>query len=764
MIDTEGPLDEQEKQDAISAGESKPWLDMLRDAEKAFEFYQSKCDNIDKLYADLQRQANPARDREFAIFWANVEVLGPSIYARPPVPVVVPQFNDRRPVPRVASELLERATTVAFRIEHIDHTMRLVRDDLNMAARGAAWIRDDEDSPFGFCIEHKDRKDFLHEPARNWREVNWVACASYPDRKAFKKRFPNAPINDVAFEINKDAKELHATDDTKKAKVWEIWHRAENKVVWVTDGVSEVLDESEPYFKLEGFFPCPRPAFGTLQRRSLIPVPDMLFYKDQLEEINELTGRIAALAEALRVRGFYPAGSGEIGDAIEAAINTADNRKIMVPISNWAAFGSGGAKDMIVWLPIDMVAQTITQLVELRKQVIEDVYQITGLSDIMRGSTEASETATAQKLKSEYGSVRVRDKQGELVRFARDIARIAAEVMAESVPIKTLLDMTQMDIPHDAQIKQQMAGLTQQIAHIEAEIEKAHADPQVRQMAQQAPDKAQQIMGAAQGQIATLQQQMQKVAQTPTIEKVMALLKEQKLRPFVLDIETDSTIQPNEDAEKQRRAEFLQALAAAMQQMAPMVQGNPKTAVFAGEVLKFALAPFRAGRELEQAIDDFIEQMEAQSGQQQPNPDAMQARADAQNEAERIKIEGARLQFDQQKSAGEQQINLRKLELDAQVKQAQNESDVNLRWRIAQLQSLTQIEVARISAKNDSDSQAVSAELEAALHISEQQHEAAMQGQEQAHEQQMAEMDQAHQADMAAQQQAAEAAQPQAGA
>ena len=88
MIDAEGPLDEQEAKEAIAAGESKPWLDMLRDAEKAFQFYQDKCDKIDELYASLARQANPTRDREFAIFWANIEVLGPSIYARPPAKAV----------------------------------------------------------------------------------------------------------------------------------------------------------------------------------------------------------------------------------------------------------------------------------------------------------------------------------------------------------------------------------------------------------------------------------------------------------------------------------------------------------------------------------------------------------------------------------------------------------------------------------------------------------------------------------------------------
>ena len=45
-------------------------------------------------------------------------------------------------------------------------------------------------------------------------------------------------------------------------------------------------------------------AVSTLQRRSLVPIPDMVFYKDQLEEINEITARIAALTQAVQVRGF----------------------------------------------------------------------------------------------------------------------------------------------------------------------------------------------------------------------------------------------------------------------------------------------------------------------------------------------------------------------------------------------------------------------------------------------------------------------------
>ena len=60
----------------------------------------------------------------------------------------------------------------------------------------------------------------------------------------------------------------------------------------------------------------------------------------------------------------------------------------------------------------------------LRKQIIEDIYQIMGMSDIMRGATDPNETLGAQQLKTQYGSTRIRDKQQEMVRLARDLVEI----------------------------------------------------------------------------------------------------------------------------------------------------------------------------------------------------------------------------------------------------------------------------------------------------------------------------------------------------
>jgi len=656
---------------------SRRWLAEIDHAEKTFKDWQSKADNLDKLYANLTVLASDGRDRQFQMFWANVQVLGPSIYSRPPIPVVVPRFKDRKPVPRMASELLERSTVVSFELEDIDGVMRLVRDDLTILARGAAWVRyesNEDGKGQRVCIDHADRKDFLTQAARVWKEVDWAAKRSWLTEEKMQKRFEKnsgEKYKDAVYEIRKN--ESGEDDGEKKAGVWEIWCKSENKVVWVTEGVDVVLDEGEPHLDLEGFFPCPRPAYSTVQRRSLVPVPDMLFYKDQLEEINELTARIGALSDSLQVRGFYPAGAGEIGDAIEAALKATTNNQVLVPISNWSMVGSGGVKDMIVWLPIDQIATTVVQLVELRKQLIADVYEITGLSDIMRGSTDANETLGAQELKSQYGSVRIRDRQNELARFARDLVRITAEIMAENFSSKTMLDMSQLDIQTDAEIKKQIAPLEAQIKQIIAKVEQAKADPQMQQQAKANPEQAQQMLQQAQQQAEGLKKQIDKLNDTATVEKVMKLLKDQRVRPFVLDIETDSTIAPDENAQKQRATEFITSVGGFMGQALPLVQAVPQAAKLMAETLKYVAGQFRAGRALEGTIEEFADDMAMVAQQPKQDPMAAKGAAEAEAAKQSMQVEAQRHQQDQQAAAQDQQRK------DAETKANQDREDFKLK-------------------------------------------------------------------------------------
>jgi len=655
-------FDDLEFNPAIEPRKSKAWINMLEESEGAFERWNDHCDRIDKQFANLERLAGMTRDKEFQMFWANCEVIKPAILAKPPRPVVVTKFKDRRPVYQAAAEVLERCSMVAFDIARIEDLMVLVRDDLVMAGRGVPWCRYESGKGGSYydhekvCIDFKQRRDFLHSVSRTWPEVTWVAAASYLTRSQARKRFKKYSgdeYQDAEYRVDKEAKGVGGADSRERAKFWEIWSRTERRVLWVAKGCEKILDEDDPHLDLQGFFPCPKPAYGVVQRGSLVPVPDVMQYKDQLEELNLLTGRIHALSEALEVKGFYPSGGAELAAAIEAAVKTKTTGRMLVPIANWAAFG--GTKEVIIWLPIEAIAQTITALVALRKQVIDDIYQIMGLSDIMRGATDARETLGAQQLKSQFGSSRVRDKQTEMVRVARDLVEIVCEIITENFDPVTIIEMSQTQLPTQEMQRKQVQQLQMQLGNQQLAMQKLQELPQAKQLAQQNPEQAQQLMMQGQQLLQHGQDAITKIMSKPTIEQVLTLFKNQRAKSYIFDIATDSTIMIDEGAEKQRRGEFIGVLAQLLPQLAQMISAEPKTAEFCGELLKFATAPFRAGRQLDGAIDDLVEQMKAK-GEQPQKDDPMTQQAKLAKEIEQMKI-------DRQKERDKADVGLKAAEL-----------------------------------------------------------------------------------------------------
>jgi hypothetical protein len=666
---------------AIEPKSAKAWLNLLLESEDAFEIWNTRCDEYDRQYANIERLAQRERDREFQMFWANCEVLKPSIYAKPPIPVVVPKFKDRRPVYQQASEVMERCCNVAFDLARINDLMLLVRDDLSMTSRGVAWCRYESGGSKSdydhekVCIDFKGRRDFLHSISRNWREVTWVAAASYLTRSQARERFKeysDDAYQQAEYKVDKDSKEIGGADNRERAKFWEIWDKGSRRVVWVAEGVEDILDEDDAHLDLQNFFPCPKPCYGTVQRGSLIPVPDVMQYKDQLFEINMLTGRIHALSDALQVKGFYPAGGGEAADAIQTALRLNSPSEVMVPISNWAAFGQ--SKEIILWMPIDQIAQTILHLVTLRKQIIEDIYQIMGLSDIMRGATDPNETLGAQQLKTQYGSTRIRDKQQEMVRFARDLVEITSEIITEKFNKVTIIEMSQTQLPTKEMQTRKAQQLERQLQQSMMQMQQIQQQQQMAPPAQQLgeeptaaapPDPSAQIQKQIQGLVVELQ----KLDQEPTTDQVFKFLKDNRAKSFVLDIETDSTIMADENAEKQRRTEFVGMLATLLPQLSAMMTAAPETAQFCTDILKFSTAPYRAGRVLEGSIDELAELMK-QKGQQGQGEDPTTAQHRILLQIEQMKQETIK-----QKNKADILLKMKEMEQKDQHKQLELENE-----------------------------------------------------------------------------------------
>lgn len=660
-------------------------LEAIVQAEKYFHNYYSACDRVDEELNGFANAGNANfTDTEYDIFWANMEVLKPAIYSRPPMPVVAAKYRDRNKTANTAAELLERCLSSAFNSNGMDDVMLQVRDDLAIANRGVIWTRYESDDDQRVCIEHLDRTDFLHDPAKKWQDVTWVARRAWMTRREMQNRFEKSSglawTNAGYVEIDTD--KYGAADKSEKAAVWEVWHKEANRVYWVSEGVPVMLDEGEPHLRLTGFFPCPKPAYGTLKRRSLIPIPDYERYKRHLDQIDEVTKRIYVLLDAIKMKGFVPAG-GEIGTAVETALKSNDT-SLIVPIPSAALMASSG--NFITWLPLAEVAQTIQGLIEARNQLFQDFYQLSGISDIMRGATDAQETLGAQQIKAQYGSIRVRDKIDELQRIARDAGRIAGEIIAEKFSEKTLLNMAQMSMPKKSEIKRSIDEITKATQDRAKQIE-AEASEQIQMMQQQGQDPSQIAAQAEEAINAAVEESAKQIKQLSSqvvLEDVIKLLRDDEVRGFSIDIETDSTIMTDENEEKSSRAEFLQVVASLLPGLRDFASGGEASAKLSGLLLKFGIAPYRAGRELDGAFDDVIDEAEKQAAMPNQQQDDTQGLIEAQNKLAEAEMAKA-------------QAQTMKVEADGQLKAAQlQQKQMELEQKYADAERKSQLEIEKL--------------------------------------------------------------------
>lgn len=691
---------------------SRAWIAEIEDAERCYRNWQELADKVDKQFGTLDKLAARDGDDEFQIFWANLQVLNPTVYSRPPVPVVAPRFKDRRPLPRKAAEITERALISDLEMDDVDTTAQLIRDDLNAIGRGAAWIEfrteavlehgGGQSKRLRASVVHVERKDFLHSPARKWAEVDWVARRVYLTRNQMRQRFEGAS-GDTWTKAEYTDRSLGASGDDgdyrgeKKAEVWELWHRSERVVVWVCKQCDVVLDMQDPFLTLEGFFPCPRPAYATLERGTLIPIPDLVYYWDQVTEITDITARIAIVQSAIKVKGFYPAGSSDIGDAIREALDLADDEVSLIPIKSMAQLTTAAAGQPVAWMPVEIFAQVLQYLVELRRQMIEDVYQLTGLSDIMRGSTDADETARAQTLKAQYGTVRVKDRQKEMVRILRDIIRMKAEIMAELFPMQLLLEMSQVDdVPTAAELQQQKQAALQQLAQ--------QAQSEVLQNGQPpAPDQMQQLQQMGQQAQAQVEEQFKGVV---AIEQVEQLLRSQRMRPFVLEIETDSTIEPDEQAEKQARSELLTAFGGFFQAAQSLVAADPAAGKMVAQLLQFVANGFRISRELDSVIDEYAEELGKRAERPQeppPDPEMIKAQAEQQRAQAEMELKQQAQAADIEAAQAKAKVEAQAAEARAAREHALKERELEAKLALAEREMGMRIELEREKARLEAE-------------------------------------------------------------
>jgi len=636
-------------------GKYRRWLVEIDQAEKWCRDWHETAKKCLKRYRDDRNELQKTQ-RRINIFWSNVETLKPALYARRAKPVVERRFRDADQIGKAAAETLERATTFATDSDQFDEVIRQARDDRLIVGRGTAWLRyvphfqqmqpptpADGVSVTDDAAEYEAETqaqapnealvfeevahdyvawvDFLMSPAKTWREVSWVARKVQMTRAELVERFGKkigsaVPLNERADKNGNDSAEVRFRDGlSARAEVFEIWNKAERKVCWLARGYEGLLDDRDDPLRLRDFFPCPRPMFATVTTESLIPIPDYMMYKDQADDLDSVTLRLSMLTEACRVAGVYDASQdASVGRLFSEA---SDNQ--LIPVNTWAAFSEkGGLRGVMDFVPLDGIIATIRELTA-REQVLKaQIYEITGISDIVRGYSAPSETATAQQIKGQFAALRLQDQQSEVARFARDLIALTAEIISEHFQPQTIA---------------LMSGL-----------------------AEQAPEFQQNFMPALQ------------------------LLRNDRMRSFRIDIETDSTIAVDETADKQAATEFLTAMGNYMASSLPMAQQAPELLPVIGQGAVFLARRFRAGRQLEgsieasfQALEQRAQQMAQQPQQQQPDPAMLKAQADEQRLAIESDFKARELALREQELTFNAELKAREMGLrEAEMAQSAN--------------------------------------------------------------------------------------------
>jgi len=681
--------DEPENQDGIDL--VTKWIEEINLSERELQPWWKAGDIIVRRFKNENRARGGGRPsvgyerRRFAILWSNVSTLQPAIYAKQPKPMVDRRYRDEDPVGKIASDVLERALGFSLDQYDFDGRVKLCVLDYLLPGRGQVWVRyiphmrevnAEQDYELGEGVQDDDRnevgevetpeateevvyeevqcdhvswKDWLTNPAREWAEVRWVGRRVYMTRAELTERFgaemaKNVPITTTS--TGTDTASDAQKQSSQTGEVYEIWDKPTKTAYWVCKGYTGgVLDKREDPLGLTNFFPCPPPLNATTANDSTIPVADYVQYQDQADELDELTARIGKLQDALRMVGVY---AGEANRELQLVFSPGNENKL-IPIDTFDLWKEkGGVRGLIEWVPVDMVIQVLKGCYEARSQVLNDIYQITGLSDIIRGESNPNETATAQRLKGQWGSLRVRDRQRDLQRFCRDAIRLKAEIIAEHFSIDTLKAMTNVKLMTAAEKTAIQMQMQQQATIYQGQAQAAQE--QGRQPPPPPPPPSPDIM---------------ELMAQPTWEDVQALLRNDALRSFRIDVETDSTVEPDENAAKMAFTEFTGAIVNLMTAAAGIVSIAPYTAPLFAEILKQGARTFNVSRSMEDVIDKVFEQAEAAPPVQQPGPPPPD---DSAMQVEQLKSQTAQMQaqIEQQRTQMEGQLGMAELNLKGQ--------------------------------------------------------------------------------------------------
>lgn len=667
------------------------WKLELKLANKREQKWRDKGKSIYGLYTPDAPAAN-----SFNILWTNTETLRQAVYNSLPQPDVRRRYSDEDALGKQVSNVLTRA--LEFSQDTYDFDAVLKADVLAMLLPGRGLSRVkyvpsinslprnmpgepdyDEGTEESEGYEAIEWEQVICEPVQ-WDDFRilcaaktWEAVTAIGFRHTFTRddcidKFGEEIGNSIPLSGADDEDIKNITNDVadlfKTATVWEIWDKDEKKVIWICEGYPNPCKIQDDPLNLCDFWPIPRPLYAIENNQTLIPASLYTQYEQQAKELNKVSGRINKLIDALKVRGIYDSTLSELSELMKAADNE------FVPAQNASAYQDRGGLEKAIWMmPIEAAASVLLELYKQRDAAKQVIYELTGISDIMRAASDPGETFGAQKIKTQWGTQRLQRMQLEVQRYIRDLIRLKAEIISEKFQPETLQQMTLVDLPHRAQVQAQQAQMMAQYA------QQAHA-------------------AMMQGQPAPPPPQMP--PPPITWEDVVEAMRNDAMRTYHVDIETDSTLSATQDSDMAGLKEVLTGASQIMQGFGPAVEKGAMSVDVLKELMLAVVRRARMGSAVEDAISK-IQQPPPPPPAPDPNAGKVQI-AQMQMQANQ-QMEQQRQAFEQAKAQAQFQLDQQRATLDAQL--ATHEQMVQAQ----QIEHQNQLEAQRMALQAHNDAQ-----------------------------------------------------------
>lgn len=610
-------------------------------------------------------EGGKADETPFNILYSNTEILVPNLFSTAPKPIVKRRFGETRAdnvakaAERMASYCMD---TNLSGYPEFSEAIEAAVLCAALPGQGQCRVRVVNDTAVVDYVQHDQ---YIWAYAKRWEDTPWIAYRHDKTPDDIASEFELTP--DERRELTK-AEEQSETKDKGPftLKVYEVWNKKDRTAYFLCDALEKLCLQSTPdVLKLSGFFPSGKPLRLLSTPISTMPRSMYGLYKSQAEELNRVTGRIKRVTQAIQVKGIV---DGTLPELMNLFSET-DMENKLVPASNPGGMAREGGLDRHVWLiPVEKLVQVLQTLYQIREQIKSTIYEILGIGDILRGVSSASETASAQQIKDKWGSLRIKKSREKVSTFVRWHVRALIELAATHTPEDKWAQITGMDLP------------TSQQAAIQA----------------------------------------QTTGQPPAESwlTVLGPLRDESFRSYIIDIETNSTVDGDATEEKVEVADFMNALGQSMPAIEGLAAQGPEGHAAAQILLVEICKRFRIGGELQSAIMQIKPQPKGPTDEQQKAQEELAQKEEQIKQAEeqvKAQVEQGKQQADQQRQQIEQLAQgLTKQaqaidEAQSTLKQARQEFDLAVekaKQEIAQQEqelalAVQAFELQKQSAQND---------------------------------------------------------------